>query len=79
MKGATMLEGLAPPPKKPDCKVTAVAEGLEPKDSKILYEAVMNPEWTISGLSNELKKRGITIGEKPLTAHRKGLCGCLKA
>ena len=74
-----MLEGMTPPAKKPDCRVKAVAEGLDPKDAKILYEAVMSSEWTILGLSNELKKRGITIGEKPITAHRKGLCGCSKA
>jgi hypothetical protein len=36
----------------------------------------MNLDWTILGLSTELKKRGINLGEKPITAHRKGLCGC---
>jgi hypothetical protein len=71
-----MLEGLAPPPKKPNCRVSAVAEGLDSKDAKILYDAVMNLDWTILGLSTELKKRGINLGEKPITAHRKGLCGC---
>lgn len=74
-----MLEGLTPPPKKIDCRVRAVAEELDVKDAKILYDSVMNTEWTILGLSNELKKRGILLGEKPITAHRKGLCGCSKA
>jgi hypothetical protein len=73
-----MLEGMTPPAKKPNCRVKAVAQGLDPKDAKILHEAVISSEWTILGLSNELKKRGITIGEKPITAHRKGLCGCSK-
>jgi hypothetical protein len=73
-----MLEGLKPPPKKTNCRVVAIAETLDAKDAKILLDSVMNMEWTILGLSTELKKRGISLGEKPITAHRKGLCPCSK-
>lgn len=74
-----MLEGLTPPNKHNICKVQAVAQALDPKDREILKEAVMNPDWTISGLTRELKNRGIGLSEKPITAHRKGQCPCSKA
>jgi len=72
-----MLEGLTPP-SKVVCRVQQVANTLEPKDKAILHQAVMNIDWPISTLSRELQKRGITLGEKPMTAHRKGHCQCSK-
>lgn len=72
-----MLEGLAPPPKAV-CRVQQIADTLEPKDQAILKESVMNPDWPILTLSRELQKLGITLGEKPMTAHRKGHCPCSK-
>ena len=77
-KGTIMLEGLTAPLQRSLCRVEAVALTLEPKDQEILKKAVMDPNWTISGLYIELKNRGITLGEKPMTAHRKGLCSCSK-
>ena len=73
-----MLEGLTPPPKKIECRVVVIAQELDKKDAEIFLGAVMDTNWTILGLSTELKKRGITIGEKPITAHRKGVCACLR-
>jgi hypothetical protein len=73
-----MLEGLEPPSRQNSCRVQQVADTLDPKDQEILKESVMNPDWPISTLSRELQKRGITLGEKPMTAHRKGHCQCSK-
>jgi hypothetical protein len=73
-----MLEGLTPPNRHSICKVKAVAQALDPKDREILKAAVMDPAWTISGLYRELKNRGISLGEKQMTAHRKGQCLCSK-
>jgi hypothetical protein len=73
-----MLEDLTPPTKQRLCKVELAAQTLEPQDQKILKAAVANPAWPIAGLYTELKNRGISISEKAMTAHRKGLCQCSK-
>jgi hypothetical protein len=73
-----MLEGMTAPVKENLCKVEAIALTLEPKDQEILKKAIADPNWSVQGLYNELKSRGITLGEKRITAHRKGICGCLR-
>jgi hypothetical protein len=73
-----MLEDLTPPTKNKLCKVEQTAQTLERKDQEILKAAIANLDWTISGLYTELKRRGITISEKAMTAHRKGQCLCSK-
>jgi hypothetical protein len=60
------------------CKVRAVAETLDEKDRDVLLEAVDSPKWGLQTLSNELAKRGLTLGRWSLENHRKKTCSCSK-
>jgi hypothetical protein len=73
-----MLEGLVPPQKIAPCRIKQVLETLDAKDQAILEQSVANPDWPVSTLSRELQKRGITLGDKAIAAHRKGHCQCSK-
>jgi hypothetical protein len=71
-----MLEGLEPPKKVPACKVRALLEKLEPKDSEILKKALADEAWGSITLAEALNKRGIQISENPVRRHRQGKCSC---
>jgi hypothetical protein len=73
-----MLEGLTPPVKIGSCKVRTINEGLSTKDQEMLKEAVANPNWTHSGLAQELTDRGLTISDQALRIHRLGRCTCAR-
>ena len=71
-----MLENLEPPTKKTYCGVRNLFETLEPKDVASLKKALENPDWTNKGLARELKRRGVSISETPISRHRRGECSC---
>ena len=73
-----LLDGLAPPKKVWPCRVRDAADGLDPKDAKILLDAVMSKDWAYSTLENALKERGISIGQQGIKRHRMGTCSCSK-
>jgi chaperonin GroEL (HSP60 family) len=74
-----MLENLRPPSSKPACKVRTLLESLSETDAEILEAAVMDSaKWKVSTLSNELRKAGLIISEKPITSHRARQCSCWK-
>jgi transposase len=71
-----MLEGLTPPTKLAPCKVRETLEVLEAKDQEILKNALLDPAWQHSTLTNALRERGIAISESPVRKHRLGRCSC---
>lgn len=71
-----MLEGLTPEIKIPSCRVRTILETLEPKDQKILREALTDGRWTGNSLSKALNSRGIKVGDKVITKHMIGGCSC---
>jgi len=73
-----MLEDLALPVKVFNCRVRTVKETLNKVDQDILELAVCNPEWPYKTLSNELRKREITISDTALKNHRERRCSCWK-
>lgn len=73
-----MLEDLALPVKVFNCRVRTVKESLKQVDKDILETAVNNPEWPYKTLSNELRKREITISDTALKNHREKRCSCWK-
>jgi hypothetical protein len=73
-----MLEGLSIPVKVLPCRVRTVKETLNKVDQDILEAAISNPEWRYKTLSNELRKREITISDTALKHHRERRCSCWK-
>jgi hypothetical protein len=71
-----LLDDLAPPLKVLPCKVREVANTLSDKDASIFTEAVMNPEWGCTTLSNALSERGLSISDKAIKRHRTNVCSC---
>ena len=72
-----MLENLEPPKKNFTCRIRTVMSNLEPKDAKILAEAVADSiNWRANTLSRALKQRGIEIGQESIRRHRDGSCSC---
>jgi hypothetical protein len=71
-----MLEGLTPTPRKTNCKVKTVLDGLEQKDRQILLDALQDPSWPTLTLANSLSERGVEISESPIRRHRLGRCSC---
>lgn len=72
-----MLEDLKQVPKKVwPCRVRELAATLSPDDAKILIAAAENPDWSIIGLSQALKKKGLTVSESPIKKHRSKACSC---
>jgi hypothetical protein len=53
-------------------------ETLDTKDQAILVAAIAKEEWTAGALSRELTARGIAISEKPIMAHKKKRCSCVR-
>lgn len=73
-----MLEDLTPPVRKYSCKVASIAASLDEKDSKILLEAVNNPDWHFKSLSNALADKGLTIVDTAIAKHRRKQCACFR-
>lgn len=65
-----------PPPRVFGCRIREIAEGLDADDAKIFLEAVDNPKWSIIGLSQALRTKGIRVSESPIKAHRIQSCTC---
>jgi FixJ family two-component response regulator len=73
-----MLEDLELPKKVWPCRIRTVKADLSEKDSEILDKIVMNYEWPLRTLSNQLKKRGIDISDNSIKNHREKRCSCWK-
>lgn len=73
-----MLEDLALPVKKPNCRVRTVKAELSDKDAAILEEAVMNPAWPYRTLENALSSKGVAVSERTIKQHREKRCSCWK-
>lgn len=73
-----MLEDLSVPVKQIPCRIRTLKEELSPKDAEILEAAVMNPEWGLKTLSNELAKRGAKASDSSIKRHREKACSCWK-
>lgn len=72
-----LLDGMKPPTTQP-CKIGRIAQELDDADRKIFLAAVMNKDWAMRPLIDELAKRGIIVGRDLLTRHRHGNCQCSK-
>jgi hypothetical protein len=53
-------------------------ETLDTKDQAILVAAIANEQFTSTALARQLTARGITISEKPIVAHRRKACSCVR-
>jgi hypothetical protein len=53
-------------------------ETLDTKDQAILVAAIANESWKAPTLARELTARGIAISEKPILAHRRKVCSCVR-
>lgn len=75
-----MLEGLKPAKSKVYvCKIATSLQELEPADSKILSEAIVDVRtWPAQTLSTQLKIRGLVISDATITRHRKKTCACYR-
>lgn len=73
-----MLEDLSVPTRMYACRVRDLCASLDEKDAKILMDAVMNPEWKYSTLQTALFKRGLSLNQKTIKAHREKQCSCWK-
>jgi hypothetical protein len=71
-----MLENLQLPTKPIPCKVRTVYDSLDEPSKTIFIQAIDNPEWPMTTLANELKKRGIDISDNSIRRHRRGVCSC---
>jgi hypothetical protein len=71
-----MLESLTPPKKVYPCRVREIANSLSKEDAAIFLKAVVDPNWPVVTLADELKNRGIEVSPTPITKHRKGVCSC---
>lgn len=65
-----------PPPRVWGCRIREIAESLAADDAKIFLDAVNNPQWSIIGLSQALRAKGIRVSESPIKAHRVQACTC---
>lgn len=74
-----MLENLIPPSRIKPCKVRTILESLEPGDREILEAAVMDyKKWQVRTLTDELRKLGLNISDRPIANHRAKECSCWK-
>jgi hypothetical protein len=71
-----LLDDLKPPARMWPCKVRDEAAKLDEADSKILFDAVMNPAWKLLTLETALKDKGIVVGQQAIKAHRTQRCSC---
>jgi len=73
-----LLDDLEPKAKVWPCKVRDVAATLEPSDGKILLAAVESEDWSVTGLSTALRKKGISVSDVPIKSHRTKACSCYR-
>lgn len=71
-----LLDGLEVPQRNRPCRVRTVLAELEPKDSKILADAIASPDWAARTLSMALKERGLMLSDSAISSHRKKMCSC---
>jgi hypothetical protein len=71
-----MLEDLSIPNKPVSCRIRTVYESLTEPNKSIFIQAIENPEWPMTTLANELKKRGIDVSDNSIRRHRKRTCSC---
>lgn len=70
-----MLANFEPSPKR--CKVHRLWESLDDSDKPIYKAAINDPEkWPALALERELRKRGLTVSNDSILAHRRGMCLC---
>ena len=75
-----LLDGMEPNAgRKYTCKVQTLAEGLEPADAAIYWDAIDNDEWSAHDLERQLIERGMSITQNTITRHRRKACACSKA
>jgi hypothetical protein len=72
----SLLSGLTPPNKNPQCPVIRVADKLSKEDKQILLEALANPAWSLNALWKETYRRGLTLSRAAMSAHRANECAC---
>lgn len=73
-----LLDDLTPPVKVWACKIRTIAATLESEDAKIFLDAVEGSAWAVKTLSNALGKKGISVSDVPIKAHREKNCSCWK-
>jgi len=73
-----ILDNLTPEKPLEPCRAIQAALDLEPKDAQTLLEALTDPRWTASGLSNALRARGVTLAADTIRSHTRKLCRCSK-
>lgn len=75
-----MLEGMTPPKiKSVYCKIDQIAETLNEEDRAIFFEAIDDRDkWGARTLSNELRRRGVSVADTTITKHRDGGCACYR-
>ncbi len=73
-----MLEGMEPSSKKRSCKAKFILNGLEKKDAEILETAYANIAFVPEDLSEQLSKRGVSIGPHSIRRHRDKKCTCYR-
>ena len=73
-----LLDDMQPPAKVWPCKVRSVAADMNDDDAKILFDAVMNPDWKILSLEKALFARGVSLRENVIRRHRDKACSCWK-
>lgn len=72
-----MLENLKPPVRVQPCRVREIFESLDSSDQTIFSKAILDRDaWTAHGLSVELRKIGLQIGDDTIRKHRAGECSC---
>jgi len=72
----SLLSDLTPPKRRWPCAVRTLLETLEPTDSTILAQAVMNPDWKYLALETALALKGVVLSQGSIKRHRTGLCSC---
>lgn len=74
-----MLEDFDAPRRNITCKVKEIANTLSDKDSVIFLQAIDDKDkWPTQTLSNELRKRGVSISPTPIRHHRGRHCVCFR-
>lgn len=75
-----MLEGLEPPKNKSVyCKIDQMKNDLSETDYAIFMDAVNDLEkWKAKTLTNELRKRGVSVSDTTISRHRAKTCACFR-
>lgn len=71
-----ILDGLTPIRDITPCRVTRLILELDTDDAQALQNALVDERWSSAGLSNALRKRGLTLAADTLRAHRETRCRC---